>query len=248
LKPDILGPGHNILSALPSHSPLKPFVMVSGTSMACPHLSGVAALLKKSHPDWTPAAIRSAIMTTADVVDNTGAFIKDETGGRANAFAAGAGQVNPAKANDPGLVYDIERRDYTRYVCGLYHVDWLAKAVLRLRVDCNAEGRISGEELNYPSFWVTLAGTESKQVSRTVTNVVDGEARYTAFVDPIPGVQVTVWPKTLEFRNLGDTGSFTVTFTPAAGRVPGTTQDGQLRWVSGLDHHVVRSPIAVTFK
>ncbi|MQM00984.1 hypothetical protein Taro_033732 [Colocasia esculenta] len=248
LKPDILGPGHNILSALPSYSPLKPFVMLPGTSLACPHLSGVAALLKKSHPDWTPAAIRSAIMTTADAVDNTGAFIKDETGGRANAFATGAGQVNPAKANDPGLVYDIDLRDYTRYVCGLYQLERQVTTVLRRRVDCNAEGRISGEELNYPSFWVTLAGTASKQVSRTVTNVVDGQAKYTASVDPIPGVRVTVWPKTLKFRYLGDTRSFTVTFTPAAGRVSGTTQDGQLRWVSDLDHHVVRSTIAVTFK
>ncbi|XP_049378362.1 subtilisin-like protease [Solanum stenotomum] len=84
LKPDIIGPGVNILAAW--HISLEndmrtnsTFNMISGTSVSCPHLSGVAALLKSVHPDWSPAAIKSAIMTTADVINLKSNLIEDET-------------------------------------------------------------------------------------------------------------------------------------------------------------------------
>lgn len=65
-QPDIAAPGVNILAAV---SPSKPemknaFAFLSGTSMATPHVSGIVALLKSLHLDWSPAAIKSAIVTT----------------------------------------------------------------------------------------------------------------------------------------------------------------------------------------
>ncbi|KAJ0048335.1 hypothetical protein Pint_15968 [Pistacia integerrima] len=84
LKPDIIGPGVSILAAWPfpldDNTNLKfTFNMMSGTSMSCPHLSGIAALLKSSHPYWSPAAIKSAIMTTADLRNIEGKPVVDET-------------------------------------------------------------------------------------------------------------------------------------------------------------------------
>lgn len=73
VQPDIAAPGVNILAA---YTPLKTitglkgdtqfskFTLLSGTSMACPHVAGTAAYVKSFHPNWSPAAIRSAIMTT----------------------------------------------------------------------------------------------------------------------------------------------------------------------------------------
>nr|GMD16595.1 subtilisin-like protease SBT5.6 [Ipomoea batatas] len=73
LKPDITAPGLNILAAWSeASSPTKlsfdrrvvKYNIISGTSMSCPHVSAVAALIKAIHPDWSSAAIRSALMTT----------------------------------------------------------------------------------------------------------------------------------------------------------------------------------------
>ncbi|KAF9587061.1 hypothetical protein IFM89_039747 [Coptis chinensis] len=81
LKLDILAPRQGVLAA--EHALNKPcmevdiyslvidYVLNLGTSMAEPHVAGVAALLKSIYRDWSPAAIRSAIMTTAYATDNT---------------------------------------------------------------------------------------------------------------------------------------------------------------------------------
>ncbi|OEL18303.1 Subtilisin-like protease SBT1.2 [Dichanthelium oligosanthes] len=116
LKPDITGPGVGILAAWPfqvgpsslAEDSGPTFNTVSGTSMSTPHLSGVAALIKSKRPDWSPAAIRSAIMTTADPIDRSGNPILNEQHQPADFFATGAGHVNPDKAVDPGLAYDID--------------------------------------------------------------------------------------------------------------------------------------------
>ncbi|GLT54084.1 hypothetical protein SLA2020_273130 [Shorea laevis] len=127
LKPDVIAPGVNIIGAWPQNLgptglPEDPrrvnFTVMSGTSMACPHVSGIAALIHSAHPKWTPAAIKSAIMTTADITDHSGKPIMD--GDKpAGVFATGAGHVNPGKALDPGLIYDIQPDEYITHLCTL---------------------------------------------------------------------------------------------------------------------------------
>jgi hypothetical protein len=72
-QPDLTAPGVSILAgwspaASPSEDPSDTrafgYNILSGTSMSTPHVAGAAALVKAAHPDWSPAAIKSALMTT----------------------------------------------------------------------------------------------------------------------------------------------------------------------------------------
>lgn len=72
-QPDITAPGVSVIAAYteaqgPTNQPFDKrrvlFNSDSGTSMSCPHVSGIVGLLKTLHPDWSPAAIKSAIMTS----------------------------------------------------------------------------------------------------------------------------------------------------------------------------------------
>ncbi|CAN1777974.1 Subtilisin-like protease 1 [Linum perenne] len=125
LKPDIIGPGVSILAAWGESvdNTTNSFNIASGTSMTCPHLSGVAALIKAVHPDWSPASIKSAILTTANTLDLAGNPISNEHDTPATVFDMGAGHVNPPKALNPGLVYDIQPDDYVGYLCSLGYND-----------------------------------------------------------------------------------------------------------------------------
>ncbi|CAI6005179.1 unnamed protein product [Closterium sp. NIES-65] len=84
LKPDIIGPGFQLWAAssglTPSSSSEPPkFAYLSGTSMATPHLAGIAALIIQKNPNWSPAQIASAIMTTAYTTNKLGNPIRRTT-------------------------------------------------------------------------------------------------------------------------------------------------------------------------
>ncbi|KAL0292134.1 UNVERIFIED_CONTAM: Subtilisin-like protease SBT1.2, partial [Sesamum calycinum] len=200
LKPDILGPGINILAAWPTSvenntNTASTFNVVSSTSMSCPHLSGVAALLKSAHPDWSPAAIKSAIMTTADVVNGAQRPIEDERFLPASIFATGAGHVNPSRANDPGLVYDIQPDDYIPYLCGLNYTQREIYFIVQRRVNCSAMTSIPEAQLNYPSFALTFTPRSTPQsYTRTVTNVGGRNTSYRVEIVPPPGINVVLRP------------------------------------------------------
>ncbi|ONK62627.1 uncharacterized protein A4U43_C07F6140 [Asparagus officinalis] len=243
LKPDISGPGLNILAAwnrnANSRSSYKvPFNVVSGTSMATPHISGVAALIKSLHSDWSPAMIKSAIMTSSDFQDRDGNRVKDEQLEDASFYAMGAGHVNPSKAARPGLVYDLAADDYIAYLCGAVGENGTS-IVARRSVSCSGVKTVKDFELNYPTITVAAASTSGGvTVNRTVTNVGSATAEYKAEVDVPEGVNVTVTPGTLNFSKVNEKLTFSVSVTAAA------AAEGNLKWISG--DTVVRSALVVT--
>ncbi|KAF7142826.1 hypothetical protein RHSIM_Rhsim05G0083300 [Rhododendron simsii] len=179
LKPDILAPGVDILAAVPpktvsvatcNYKLVTDYALDSGISMAAPHVAGVAALLKAVHQDWSPAAIRSAIMTSVEIVDNMGTTFKDQGAGLpATPLDFGAGHINPNKAMDPGLIYDLGIQDYIEFLCSLgYSKKQMSPVLRRTQWSCSQ----NRTNLNYPSFIAIFPkGARSKNFSRVVTNL-----------------------------------------------------------------------------
>lgn len=76
IQPDLAALGVHILAAWSLYNPVSeilgdkkfvPYNIISGTSMSCPHATAIAAYIKSFHLSWSPAAIRSALMTTGNV-------------------------------------------------------------------------------------------------------------------------------------------------------------------------------------
>ncbi|WP_179874413.1 S8 family serine peptidase [Bacillus sp. AFS002410] len=112
IKPEVTAPGVSVFSTVPSYMHKDDngnvltdykdaYERLSGTSMATPNVSGVAALLKQAHPDMTPADIKSSLMNTADPLND-----------KYSVYEVGAGLVNPYKAVHAQM--EIEVKDKTK--------------------------------------------------------------------------------------------------------------------------------------
>ncbi|CAN0922330.1 Subtilisin-like protease SBT3 [Linum grandiflorum] len=245
LSPDIMGPGSLILASWPSNleATETDFNLLSGTSMSCPHLAGVGALVKKAHPDWSPAAIRSAMMTTADATDLSGQPIQD-------LGQEGAGQVNPNKALDPGLVYDVNTTDYVNLLCAL---NFTAEQIQAITSSSSSSCKSPSLDLNYPSFVAFFDANSSHsrnqvmEFSRILTNVGDeGMTSYEAALTPLEGLHVSVIPGKLEFKAKGEKLSFKLVVESVGVKKKSYVSSGYLKWIEHGGHHVVQSPIVAT--
>ncbi|CAI5934943.1 unnamed protein product [Closterium sp. NIES-64] len=207
LKPDIIGPGVDLVAAAPGNKPGDPGALarMSGTSMATPHLAGLAALIIQKYPNWTPAQVMSALMTTARVTDTSKSAIKSATGGEATPWEMGAGHVFPPAMLDPGLTYDARDRDYQNFLAG----QDLNRA--KKEFPGAALSPLAVRNLNLPT--ITLPRLQgSLQVTRTVTNVGQSRSTYSVSGKPPQGVKVTVGPRSLTLAP-GEKGTYTVTVT-----------------------------------
>ncbi|GMN68627.1 hypothetical protein TIFTF001_037680 [Ficus carica] len=234
LKPDVIAPGLNILGAWTGATGPRgdsdprrvEFNIISGTSMACPHVSGITALLKKVHPTWSSAAIKSALTTTAYNVDNTRQRLTDlATGKKSTPFAHGSGHVDPNRALDPGLVYDMGVTDYVGFLCSI--------------------GMTPGD-LNLPSFSLVFSKeVETVTYKRSVTNVgTNVDAVYTATGAKLKGVKITVSPKKLVFNANNLTQTYEITFSSIGGYGK-KARSGWIRWSDGT--HRVKSTIVFSW-
>jgi subtilisin family serine protease len=222
VKPDISAPGVGIIAAVaPSRNDGDFYGPESGTSMAAPHIAGLAALILQVHPLWSPAAVKSAMMTTAtDTFRANGKRERDPA-------VQGAGFVNPRKFLNPGLIYDAGIVDYLGYLEGQgFDTESGVKA-------------IDASDVNVPSIGIgSLAGTQT--VTRRVTALTPGTYRATASVY---GSTVKLTPSVLRFSRAGQTKAFKVTITRAKGTL-GAFGYGNLTWY-GPKGISVRSPIQV---
>ncbi|XP_068658667.1 subtilisin-like protease SBT1.4 [Aristolochia californica] len=263
LKPDVIAPGVNILAGWTGASAPTDldidlrrveFNIISGTSMSCPHVSGLAALLRKAFPKWSPAAIKSALMTTAYNTDNSGKVIMDlATGGESTPFVRGAGHVDPNRALDPGLVYDILETDYIGFLCASGYSKWDIAVFVKdpTGVDCSEFATLGTPgNLNYPSFAVVFEpGREIVNYKRVVTNVGgSADAVYDVKVEGPSFVEIKVSPSKLVFSEEKKSLSYVVTFLSLSDQEPGLASAtfGSITWSDG--HHVVRSPVAFQWR
>ncbi|KHN06359.1 Subtilisin-like protease [Glycine soja] len=191
--------------------------------MACPHVAGVAALLRGAHPEWSVAAIWSAIMTTSDMFDNTMGLIKDIGDGhkQTSPLALRAGHVNPNRALDPGLVYDVGVQDYVNLLCAL---NFTQKNITTITRSSSYNCSRLSLDLNYPSFIALFTGNGSSINSR---------------VTLIGSFRERVIPSKLLFKQKKEKLSYEL-------RIEGPKIEG-FGYLSWTDvKHVVRSPIVVT--
>ncbi|KAL7160218.1 hypothetical protein ABFS83_01G078600 [Erythranthe nasuta] len=245
LKPDITAPGVDILAGW---SPLSPtsiyendttglyFNVMSGTSMSCPHAAAAAAYVKSVHPDWSPAAIKSAIMTTAYAMDPRRNADKE--------FAYGSGHINPTGAVDPGLVFDASAADYINLLCKQGYNITTLRLVTGDNSTCVNTTIGRALDFNYPilSLYVEDGEEITGTFTRTVTNVGPPDSTYTATWQMPSLISVTVEPTVLEFSAFGERKSFAVTVVgPAITQQP--IVSGAVTWSDG--RRSVRTPVVV---
>ncbi|CAN7121991.1 unnamed protein product [Brassica rapa subsp. narinosa] len=247
LKPDITAPGVEILAAYsPLGSPTEyidqrhvNYSVLSGTSMSCPHVTGVAAYIKTFHPDWSPSMIQSAIMTTAWSMNAS------DTGVASTEFAYGAGHVDPIAALNPGLVYELDKADHITFLCGLNYTSKTLKLITGEAVTCT--GNTLPRNLNYPSMSAKVSEPNSSftvTFNRTVTNLGTPNSTYKSQIVLNHGTKlsVKVSPDVLFMKSVNEKQSFTVTVS-GDNIDPKLPSSASLIWSDGT--HNVRSPIVL---
>ncbi len=209
VKPDLTAPGVAVVGAVaPPSSSGRLWDLRSGTSVSAPHVAGLAAFLRGLHPTWSPARLKSAMMTTADDLEGT-----------AGPFAQGAGQVDPQGLLDPGVVLDVAPRSWRKFLAG----------------------ERGAAELNLPSLAVgDLVGRTT--LVRRLTNVGATTETYTASVDGLRGIDVTVRPRTVTLRP-GQTRAVRIRLVATPDAPVHEYAKGGLTW-TGLTHQA-SIPVAV---
>jgi subtilisin family serine protease len=251
IKPDITAPGVKILAAGSSQPLLSPagrdFVYLQGTSMSSPHIAGMAALLKAEHGNWTPAMIKSALMTTAR--QN---LTKENGVTPADPFDFGAGHAAPVQANNPGLTYDIDNFDYYAFLCGIGNGSFVLNASGFSCAAFESAGFLTDpSQLNLPSIGIAELGA-SQIVYRHVTDVSGAASSYNLSVNTPSGTTVTMLvenasgdlvPGSVLNVAANGTATYALEFTPIAGAPLEQWQFGAATLSNGI--HTVRSPIAI---
>jgi len=196
MVPNVSAPGVDVFAAYSDEMPFNlypspsDYVAISGTSMSGPHVAGALALLTQAHPQWTPAMIQSALMTTA-VLGKAPTYENPPKLVDATFYDMGSGVINVARAVKAGLVMD-ENGDNYRAANPMEGGDVTALNVPYL---VNAECKSS-------CTWM-----------RTFTATTDGEWNVSATeitTEGAPFLELSVYPQTIKLK-AGEQQSIMVT-------------------------------------
>jgi subtilisin family serine protease len=223
LKPDLTAPGVSVVSAVaPTAGSDQLWDVQSGTSIATPHVAGVAAVVRSAHPSWTPAETRSAMMTTARPLH-----------GVTSPLTRGAGELDSPSVLEPGLVYDTGIAEWS---------ELLREQGIDVAGLGTGSAAIAASDVNAPS--IAVGDLVARQtVTRTVTNVGTTTDRYAATVTGLRGVASSVTPDTVTLRP-GRSATFTIAFSATKNARYDVFASGSLTWRSSSGRAVV-SPVVV---
>ena len=221
LKPDITAPGVQILAGntpTPTDVASGPsgqlFQAIAGTSMAAPHITGSAAIVLALHPGFTPAQVKSALMTSA-----TTKVVKEDGVTPADVFDDGAGRVDLSGVVDPGLTLNVTQADMNAVLTDPIH-----------RID-----------LNEPSVYdPSLPGVVT--TTRKFKNVDNRTEVYKVGVTSTLAGGITVSPSILVVPP-GGTGKLSITLNGSSGTV-GKFYTGQIDLTQLGGSHHLHLPVA----
>ncbi|XP_027916293.1 subtilisin-like protease SBT2.2 isoform X2 [Vigna unguiculata] len=255
MKPNLVAPGNLIWAAWSSAASDSDeflgenFALMSGTSMAAPHVAGLAALVKQKFPNFSPAAIGSALSTSASLYDNNGRSIMAQRSypttdlnlSPATPFDMGSGFVNATAALNPGLLFDSSYDDYMSFLCG---INGSTPTVLNYTgQNCwTYNSTVYGPDLNLPSITIARLN-QSRVVQRTIQNIAGNETYNVGWSAPY-GTSMKVSPNHFSIGS-GEKQVLSVIFNATSNS--SAASYGRIG-LYGNQGHVVNIPVAVIFK
>ncbi|MCJ8296561.1 MAG: S8 family serine peptidase [Colwellia sp.] len=252
IKPDITAPGVKILAAT-TPAPLngaqgENFKYLQGTSMSSPHIAGLAALFKESNSSWTPAQIKSALMTTAR--QN---LTKEDGSTPADPYDFGSGHADPVSALDPGLLFDTNLADYLAFLCGQDKEAFVSGYDTSCAELTGNGFTTDASQLNLPSIAIAEL-LETETIFRTVSNATPIGSSYTVTVEAPEGFDVSVQTfdangdeteaSTLDVAGENGKASFAVTVSATDVTETNAWKFGAITWTDNVGHSV-RLPLAI---
>jgi hypothetical protein len=226
IKPDITAPGIQVMAGMTpapvgtaNGPPGQFFQAIAGTSMSSPHSAGASALVRAIHPDWSPAEVKSALMTSASQT-----VFKEDGVTDFDPFDAGSGALRVDDAVAPSLVFNETTPNFVASATDPLH-----------RID-----------LNLASIDATTM-TGQITTNRTARNVSTRNLTLDVRIDQPAGVTITVGDKNKPLK-IDKGASLTFPITISAPAVPNGQYFARITLVPRSSDNWVTIPVAFVRK